>query len=29
MNLNETFQAVRLASRKLALTDEQTVNNIL
>ena len=29
MNLNETFQAVRLASRKLALTEEQTVNAIL
>lgn len=29
MNLNEIFQAVQLASRKLALTDGQIVNQIL
>ena len=29
MNLNETFKAVRAASRKLAMMDAQTINTVL
>ena len=29
MNLNETFKAVRAASRKLAMLDAQTINTVL
>ena len=29
MNLNETFKAVRTASRKLAMLDAQTINTVL
>ena len=29
MNLNETFKAVRAASRKLAMLDVQTINTVL
>ena len=29
MNLNETFKAVRAASRKLAMMDVQTINTVL
>lgn len=29
MNLNETFKAVRAASRKLTMLDAQTINTVL